>query len=78
METKVGLPVQFFEASISNDGRRLHPAIISFVRGGKVDIRVFPNNGGASFVERNVRHADFEKSSEHYWDLIDVVEGVIS
>lgn len=72
MKTQIGLPVQYFEpiieevlaATIVGLGNYPHVStnLIVFSNG---------NNPTSQFVQ-NVRHKDFKKDNEPYWDFLDL------
>lgn len=67
---QVGTPVQLFFSNYHDGKYSVCPAIISNVVQSKVDIRFYMNDSQGGIVEYNVRHADFKKDGEHYWDYI--------
>lgn len=70
MKTEIGVPVHYFDIINFDTEHIYHPAMISFVSGSIVDIRVFPADGSESFVVKDVRHADFAEKNEPFWKHI--------
>lgn len=78
-----GTPVQFVEPKSYMDYNEktepkldlrqkwiTNPAVINFVDGSRVEVRVFPVDGTDSYVIKSVRHEDFKKESEPFWRYI--------
>lgn len=76
MKAQIGLPVQLF--GNSSKGMEILPAIIVDVRDyphAEIDLLAFTktNNPTSVFVS-SVRHKDFKKDGENYWDFLDLDE----
>lgn len=74
---QVGTPVQFMKAFFVKTNPKGKewvwaklPAIIQSVNGSVVDIIVFPKIGDKFEIKRNVRHEDFKKDGEDFWNYI--------
>ena len=75
---QIGTPVQIFKWVETSTLKQLtsgwdrQPAIISSLNHNKtkVNIQVFPTNREASYIIENVRHKDFQKSGEDFWNYI--------
>jgi hypothetical protein len=71
MQTETGTPVQYMKWD-EEGFWNIMPAVISGVEESKVDIIVF---GWRNLSMQNVRHADFKKEGEDYWDFLPEMEG---
>lgn len=73
MKTQIGLPVQFIGSTPK--GREIFAAIIIDLRDyphAETDLIVFTkDNNPTSFFASNVRHKDFKKDGENYWDFLE-------
>ena len=76
---QIGTPVQFFEwkeeeskSKQITSGWDKNPAVISSLSDAKtkVNIQVFPTNGGKPYIIENVRHFDFQNLGENFWNYI--------
>jgi hypothetical protein len=70
MKTQIGLPVQLF--GITPEGRKTLAATIVDLREyphAETDLMVY-NKDGSSFLASSVRHKDFKKDGENYWDFL--------
>ena len=71
MKTQIGLPVQFI--GNTPKGREIYAAIIVDLKDyphAETDLMVF-TKGAGSFYATNVRHKDFKKDGENYWDFLE-------
>ena len=73
MKTQIGLPVQFF--GNTPNGRETFAATIVDLRDyphAETDLIVFTKtNNPTSFFACSVRHKDFKKDGENYWDFLE-------
>ena len=74
MKAQIGLPVQLF--GNTPKGKEILAAIIVDVRDyphSEIDLIAFTktNNPTSVFVS-SVRHKDFKKDGEYYWDFLDL------
>jgi hypothetical protein len=73
MKTQIGLPVQFF--GNTPNGRETFAAIILDLRDyphAETDLVVFDKtNNPTSFHAQRIRHKDFKKDGENYWDFLE-------
>ena len=76
MRTQIGLPVQFF--GNTPKGRETFAAMIVDLRDSphaETDLIVFSkNNNPTSFFASSVRHYDFKKDGENYWDFLEELD----
>lgn len=71
MKTQIGLPVQLF--GNTPKGREVFAAIIVDLKDyphAETDLMVY-NKDGSSFLAQRVRHKDFKKDGENYWDFLE-------
>lgn len=78
MKAQIGLPVQYVLTK-----RKEHIVTREVFAGVIIDIIDYPqsiitirvftkNNNPPSYVEYNVRHKDFERGEDSYWDFLDL------
>jgi len=70
MKTQIGLPVHLF--GNTPKGREVFAATIVDLRDthAETDLMVF-NKDGSSFLAPRIRHKDFKKDGENYWDFLE-------
>jgi len=71
MKTQIGLPVQLF--GNTPKGREVFAATIVDLRDyphAETDLMVY-NKDGSSFFAPRIRHKDFKKDGENYWDFLE-------
>lgn len=69
---QIGTPVQFFQWDKKKKDWITNPGLISSLDNNKawVNIQVFPASGRKAFIKKNVRHENFKKARQDYWDYI--------
>jgi hypothetical protein len=71
MKTQIGLPVQLF--GNTPKGREVFAATIVDLRDyphAEIDLIVYSKDGSSFFAPR-IRHKDFKKDGENYWDFLE-------